>query len=255
MAVVAEGNRGRVYLDPVKAHADTAISSEEFPTVQLARSTFLSGSVPTRAMITGGVCSAYGLATWANLFSSRQLLALTTLSDLVGEARQQVHHDALHADEEHAVADGIDAKGYADAVSVYLALAVDRQANRTSTLCFWDSKGENVQQVFGRQALAMTWDYTESNPLGTSTGNYVGQVVGLSKVIDNCLSGYSKGYVSQQDAQKQDISRMKFVSTDPPYYDNISYADLSDFFYVWLRRSLRDVYPDLFEYDHRSKGG
>jgi putative DNA methylase len=143
-------------------------------------------------------------------------------------------------------AGGTGARAYAEAVSVYLGLGVDRQANRTSTICFWDTKGENIQQVFARQALPMTWDFTESNPLGDATGGFIGQIDGLSRVAAKTLAVTAAGVVNQHDSQTQTISTNKFVSTDPPYYDNIGYADLSDFFYVWLRRSLRLVYPNLF---------
>jgi putative DNA methylase len=141
---------------------------------------------------------------------------------------------------------GTGAQAYAEAVGVYLGIGVSRQANRTATLNFWDQKGENIQQVFARQALPMTWDFVEGNPLSGSTGNFVGQLEYLTRVVEETLPASPAGSVKQQDAQNQELTLSKIVSTDPPYYDNIGYADLSDFFYVWLRRSLRSVFPDLF---------
>ena len=125
-------------------------------------------------------------------------------------------------------------------------MGISRQANRGATLNFWDTKGENVQQVFARQALPMTWDFVECNPLSSSTGNFVGQVEYLTRVLELTVPADPAGLVVQHDAQTQDTTISKLVSTDPPYYDNIGYADLSDFFYNWLRRSLRPIFPDLF---------
>jgi putative DNA methylase len=239
MAIVAEGDRGRVYLSPSQAHEDAARKAQ--PTW---KSDLLMPENPRWFSP-----PAYGLKTYGDLFTPRQLVALTTFSDLVGEARDRIRRDAITAglpDDDIALeAGGTGARAYAEGVSTYLGAGVDRQANRASTLCFWDTKGENVQQVFGRQALPMTWDFTEGNPLSSSSGNFLGQIEGIYKVVAQSLSAFSIGKVVQAEAQWQNVSVKKFVSTDPPYYDNIGYADLSDFFYVWLRRSLRDVYPQL----------
>jgi len=191
----------------------------------------------------------YGMQTWGDAFTPRQLVALTTFSDLVQEAIEKCRQDALTA----GLADdgtGLDAGGsgataYAQAVGVCLGMNVSRQSNRSATLNFWDTKGENVQQVFARQALPMTWDFVEGNPLSNSTGNFTGQVDYFTKVIENTPAA-PDGYVFQQDAQTQEISFGKVISTDPPYYDNIGYADLSDFFYVWLRKSLKLIFPRLY---------
>lgn len=239
MAIVAEGVRGRVYLAPTAEHE--TIAWQATPTWKPV------GDVPAR--LTGGTCVPYGLKEWGDLFTSRQLLALSTFSDLVGEAQVQVKADALAAgmadDGRGLETGGSGATAYAEAVGVCLGMNVSRQSNRTATLNFWDTKGENVQQVFARQALPMTWDFVEGNPLSNSTGNFLGQIDYFAKVIDGVPSDPS-GIVQQQDAQKQAISKNKVVSTDPPYYDNIGYADLSDFFYIWLRRSLKSIYPGLF---------
>ena len=248
MAVVAEGKKGRVYFSPKEADEVTAQRAAEFALVHDSRDTFLSGSLPSRAMMTGGVCSAYGLSTWGNLYTDRQLVALTTLADLVQGALRQVHRDALnnttYDDGLSLNAGGAAATAYADAVALYLGMAVSRQSNRTATLNFWDTKGENIQQVFARQALPMTWDFVEGNPLSSSTGNFLGQLEYITNSVLRTPQ-YGFGSAVQQDAATADFHD-KVVSTDPPYFDNISYAELSDFFYSWLRRSLKSVCPDIF---------
>ena len=239
MAIVAEGKRGRVYLTP--SIDQELLASAAIPQWRPC------GEVPGR--LTGGTCVPYGLKDWGDLFTPRQLVALTTFSDLVQEAIAQCHADALAAgmadDGLSLESGGTGARAYAEAVGMYLGLCTSRQANRCSSLNFWDKKGENVQQVFARQALAMTWDFVEGNPLSNSTGNFVGQAEYLIRVL-NCLPINRMGNVFQNDAQNQLISLNKVISTDPPYYDNIGYADLSDFFYVWLRRTLRSVFPSLY---------
>lgn len=239
MAIVAEGKRGRIYLSPT--------SEQEKLAQEAAPEWKPQGNVPSR--LTGGTCVPYGLKEWADLFTPRQLVALTTFSDLVQEAIALCHSDARNAgmeDDPRGLEEGgTGAKAYAEAVGVYLGLAVDRQANRCSNLNFWDKKGENVQQVFARQAIAMTWDFIEGNPLSNSTGNFIGQI----EYLTNSLVSFPylrQGYVFHNAAQYQKLSTTKIISTDPPYYDNIGYADLSDFFYVWLRRSLRSVFPTLY---------
>ena len=240
MAVVAEGDRGRVYLAPTAEHEETAgkAMTEWRP----------EGDVPAR--LTGGTCVPYGLSTWADLFTPRQLVALTTFSDLVTEARVRVERDTIVAglpdDSTPLREGGTGATAYAEAVRVYLGLNVSRQANRSSNLNFWDSLGANIQQVFARQALPMVWDFVESNPFSDSSGSFVGQIRYLSKVVSLSPRGVRSATAVQHDAMIQCLTDNKLVSTDPPYYDNIGYADLSDFFYVWLRRSLRPVFPDLF---------
>ena len=141
---------------------------------------------------------------------------------------------------------GTGATAFAEAVGVYLGLCVSRQTNRSATLNVWNTGRDTIEQVFARQAIAMTWDFPESNPLCNSTGNFVGQVNYLSKVLEFSVSARSVSSSLQLDAQSQTTSLDKVISTDPPYYDNIGYADLSDYFYVWLRRSLRQTLPNLF---------
>lgn len=241
MAIVAEGDRRRVYLPPVLEHVGVANQAE--PTWKPdtpSRGTWASNAQGRR----------YGFRTFGDYFTPRQLVALTTFSDLVSEAMERVKNDAVAAglpDDGVPLRDGGTGAGaYAEAVGVYLGLCTSRQANRTATLNFWDQKGENVQQVFARQALPMTWDFVEANPLSSSTGNFLGQTDYLTRVVEQALPGLPRGFADQQDAQQQTTSADKAISTDPPYYDNIGYADLSDFFYVWLRRALQPLYPELF---------
>ena len=251
MAVVVADTRGRLYLSPTQSIEEIGDAAEFEELAVTARTGFLSGSTPTRAMITGGVCSAYGLRTWGHLFTDRQLVALTTFSDLVSAAREKVLEDALgagmDADAPRLADGGTGAQAYADAVATYLGLCVSRQANRSSNLNFWDPGGANVQQVFARQALPMVWDFCEANPFSRSSGNFVGQADYLANVVAAAPSATAQAAVIQQDAAGETpLARRAVIATDPPYYDNIGYADLSDFFYVWQRHALRDVWPDLF---------
>jgi putative DNA methylase len=189
----------------------------------------------------------YGLTTFGDLFTPRQLVALTTFSDLVGEAMQLIHHDALQAglaDDPTPLRDGgTGATAYAEAVGVYLGFAVDYAANYWSVIA--TPADGFIRGTFARQALPMTWDYAEAPPFGDTSGNWMGGIEWSSKAL-NALPLVGVGAASQSDAATQTTSDNKLVSTDPPYYDNIGYADLSDFFYVWLRRSLRSVFPELF---------
>jgi putative DNA methylase len=247
MAIVAEGDRGRVLLSPTGIDAEIANSAAPLATVDQARKNFLSISTPTRAMITGGVCSAYGLATFGDIFTPRQIVALTTFSELVQEARERVNCDARAAvlpDDGRS----LDTAAYADAVAVYLGFGVDKLADRHSSLTRWDPTptASGIINTFSRQALPMTWDYAEGNPFSEASGNFDGGVGWIAKVIDGSLPASIEGAVFTGDASLQNLSSGKVISTDPPYYDNIGYADLSDFFYVWLRHSLKSIYPDLF---------
>ena len=251
MAIVAEGRRGRIYLSPTDLEEEISRSADMIPAAEKARKTFLSISTPTRAMITGGVCSAYGLTTYGDLFTGRQLVALTTFSDLVGEAMQQVRRDAIEAgrsDDPAPLRDGgTGAAAYAEAVGVYLAFVVEKLTEAHSTVCTWSAapKNELVVSTFRRQALPMTWDFAEASPFALSSGSILKTVESVSRVIDTSLSAEVSGRSEQADAASQQISAGRLVSSDPPYYDNIGYADLSDFFYVWLRRSLKVVLPGL----------
>jgi putative DNA methylase len=241
MAIVAEGERGRVYLAPTEEHEAAAREAKPTwkPETPLAPD--------PRALWT----PPYGLTTYGDLFTPRQLVALTTFSDLVGEAMRQVRRDAIAAglpDDGKPLRDGgSGATAYAEAVGVYLAFALSRSVDRGSNVCSWDNspKMEALRNTFGRQAIPMVWDFAEGNPFSESSGNWINNVEWGAKSVTR-LAGTAKGHAQQEDARSQSLSPERIVSTDPPYYDNIGYADLSDFFYVWLRRSLKGVYPDLF---------
>ena len=239
MAIVAEGKRGRVYLAPTPEHDAAARSAKpEWKP---------KGDVPAR--LTGGTCVPYGLTMWGDLFTLRQLVALTTFSDLVGEAMQQARRDAevdgLPDDPAPLRAGGTGAAAYAEAVGVYLAFALDRLAMTGNSLVRWNAVGEKAQHCFGRQALPMIWDFAEPNFLAAATGSAEAAVFYSYDPL-NWMNPGASGESDQGDAMSQGDSMDKLVSTDPPYYDNVGYADLSDFFYVWLRRSQRSVFPDLF---------
>lgn len=238
MAIVAEGERGRVYLSPSPEHEaivrDIQPDWEPEPEISPDR----------RSMFT----PLYGLTHFRHLFTPRQLVALTTFSDLVQEARERVQRDALAAGmagDGIALNDGgLEAIAYADAIAVYLGCGISQITRYLSTVCAWNRSNENVAQVFGRQAIPMVWDFAEANPLEGALS--VAVTVGwTASAIERHLS-LSPGRAVQDDAQRQEISTDKIVSTDPPYYDNIGYADLSDYFYVWLRRSLQPIFPDLY---------
>ena len=242
LAVVAEGARNRIYLSPTP-EAETLARSEQPKWKPV-------GDVPAR--LTGGTCVPYGLKEWGDLFTTRQLVTLTLFSDLISEARKRIYRDALAGevsdDSLGLEAGGAGPKAYAEAVSVYLAFIIDKLAEALSSICTWSAapKNELVVSTFRRQALPMTWDFAEANPFATSSGSLEKVSEAVARVVDMALTGYSSATVQQADAQTQEISTGKRVSTDPPYYDNIGYADLSDFFYVWLRSSLRPVFPALF---------
>lgn len=241
MAIVAEGARGRVYLGPTESQE--AIANEAQPQWRP------SGNVPAR--LTGGTCVPYGLREWGDLFTPRQLVVLTTFSALVLDAIAKVRADAIGAglpdDGLNLDAGGTGAMAYAEAVGVYLAFALDKVVDRGSSLGRWDPTPtqSGIINTFSRQALPMTWDFAESNPLGDASGNYVSATELVAKAL-LASSPTVKGFAQQADASTQSISATKLVSTDPPYYDNIGYADLSDFFYVWLRKSLKPIFPGLY---------
>ena len=238
MALVAEGARGRVYLEPIATHENIAKQAEP----EWRPETNLPNDPRNFWTL------SYGLIKFGDLFTRRQLAALTTFSDLVQEAIVRVHEDAVSAG---MADDGLDldrggkgATAYAQAVGVYLGLAVSRTTNTVNALAVWSQSREQSVNLFSRQAIPMAWDFPEVNPFAGAAGDFAATTASMSKV----LSGFSQtpGVVTQNDAQNQKISTDKLISTDPPYYDNISYADLSDFFYVWLRRSLRSIFPNLY---------
>lgn len=239
LAIVAEGKNGRVYLSPdaEQIHAADCPMPEDYPTGALA------------PHFTGGSCVPYGLDEFHKLFTNRQLTALTTFSSLVSEAQQKAEADAVAAgvfNDHIALSEGgSGARAYGEAVGVYLAFSIDKMSDRGSSLCGWDTGRDGVTNTFGRQAIPMVWDFAESNPFSNSSGCFDNVMMWITKCISN-FPAYPYSDVKQFDAQSDCGLRNVMISTDPPYYDNIGYADLSDYFYVWMRNSLKNTYPKLF---------
>ena len=234
-------HEARVYLDPPEDMEALAGSAE--PDWRCSKSI---SHWPGRTNVV-----EYGLTTWGDLFTDRQLVALTTFSDLVEEARKKVLADALAAGmdpEAPRIADGGDGAGaYADAVATYLGLCVSKLSNVSSSITSWMNDRGAFRETFARQALPMVWDYAESNPFSDSGGCF--DII-LDKtyrfVAGNRLAAVQAAMIQQDAAGDTLLVKRAVVATDPPYYDNIGYADLSDFFYVWHRRTLRDIWPDLY---------
>ena len=238
MAIVAEGDRGRLYLAPTAEHEAVARNAKPKWKPE--------GALPDDPRNFWTV--QYGLTTYGDLFTPRQLVALTTFSDLVQEAREQVQRDALAAgvpdDRKPLRNGGTGAAAYADAAAVYLAFAVSKMTNIGSSIASWMSDRGAFRETFARQAIPMTWDFAEANTFADTGGSFTLAIDKGAMAIETFPSSAS-ATAAQVDAASQTVGIGKMVSTDPPYYDNIGYADLSDFFYVWLRRSLRPAFPDL----------
>lgn len=236
IAIVAEGPKGRAFLSPEESTLPPEPKQEPFWYPEQAIN-YHPRDIKTQI---------YGLTKYGDLFTARQLVALTTFSDLVGEVRTLIRRDGLAAgmldDETGLDEGGSGAKAYGEAVSVYLAFLVDQVANHSSTICGWNHPNTQMRSVFSRQAIPMTWDFAEVNVFSGSSGSFQNLYERQIKGMGALGLGLS-GSAFQADAQAQNISSGKVVSTDPPYFDNIGYADLSDFFYVWLRRNLRTVFP------------
>ena len=240
MAIVAEGKKGRIYLSPNSEHIHAADvpKPEEYP----------DGAMPTNPRWFSP--PAFGMTDYSQLFTNRQLTALTTFSALVGEAQKKAEADAVAAgmyNDHIALSEGgTGARAYGEAVGVYLAFIVDKMADYHSSICSWNSAGEKMRNVFGRQAIPMVWDYAEANPFCSSSGSYNNMLEWVYKAVNYLPNTPAYGSVRQFDAQSDNGLRNIAISTDPPYYDNIGYADLSDFFYVWLRQALKETYPKVF---------
>jgi putative DNA methylase len=239
MAIVTEGANGRNYYSPDESHELIARNAQpEWKPI---------GDIPEHAL--GFRVWLYGMDEYNKLFTPRQLVALTTFSDLVTEAREQAYQDAIAVglpdDNVPLRKGGHGALAYAEAVSVYLAFAVDKMTTTNTSIATWQTQPTRLVAAFSRQAIPMVWDYAEANPFSDAAGDYRLAIDSLSRVVDN-LNNSTSGTVHQVDAQSIHNSFSIVISTDPPYYDQIGYADLSDYFYVWMRRSLRDVYPEIF---------
>mgnify|MGYP001345708645 CR=1 FL=1 len=241
MGIVAEGERGRYYLPPNQEH-------EKISNINNNQLDYPDADLPynPRDFKTPN----YGLTKFSDLFTNRQLTALTTFSDIVSEVKLKAYKDAISAglpDDQLGINEGgKGAKAYSEAIAIYLAFLIDQLANHQSTINSWNSTNSQMRSVFARQAIPMVWDFAESNPFCNSSGSY-------NNLFERMIKGFSaipankEGNALQVDAAAfsfQDKDKF-LISTDPPYYDNIGYADLSDYFYIWLRRSLGNIYPDV----------
>lgn len=248
MAVVADSSKGRIYLPPEDAEQLIAIESAEknFSEIDLSeveiacRGTFASNALGRR----------YGFNVFRDYFTHRQLVALDTFTQLLSEVRERILTDAhaakLDADAIGLSNGGAGADAYAQAVTVYLAFAVDRAADAWSSVVSWRNTVEATRSTFARQGISMVWDYVEVNPFSDRNGNWEDACLRWAYESLAAIVPSNVGFLNQGDAQTVSFPAGAVVSTDPPYYDNIAYADLSDFFYVWLRRKMKDVYPELF---------
>jgi len=236
MAIVAQGNSGRVFLAPTEKHMTVPLEAKPEWKPE--------GNVPAR--LTGGTCVPYGLSQWHDLFTPRQLVALTTFSDLVKEVGKKVLDDAklVCTLPDNGLPLHLGTQAYADAVVTYLAFIVDQLANHQSSLCSWNSPNTQMRCTFARQALPMVWDFAESNVFCKSSGSFRNLFERMLKAFKTLGMGLP-GVSLQQDAVTAYSYKDQIIACDPPYYNNISYSDLSDFFYVWLRRALKHIYPDL----------
>ena len=222
-AIVAKGDRRRLFVSPTDEHVRASLDAQ--PQWKPAE------RMPVNADLVSG--RGYGITHWHQLFAERQLTTLTTLSDLLSETRRVIARNG--------------GNDYADCVTTYLVLGIGRMADMGSSFCRWHNAGDFVTGVFSRQAIPMIYDFAEGNPFSNSTGNWMAHINWIAKVTDRLPADINMGMVYQADAATTiHAQNGPIIVTDPPYYDNIDYADLSDFFYVWLRPLLRDIYPELF---------
>ncbi len=243
LAIVAQGCKNRVYLPGDSQHRP-GVARPPVPYLEQPMTNDKRWFSPP----------LYGMPTFADLFTNRQLLALTTLCDLVREARAHVLGDAQHSafrDDRCSLPDGGSGRAaYADAIATFLAFCVDKNTLTNCTLATWQSDPDRLTQALGRQALPMAWDFAEANPLSEAGGGYVLTLGSLGEVLDKLVcENVPAGTVKQLDAAAIRMNHKEdtiAISSDPPYYDNIGYADLSDWFYIWLRRTLGNVWPSLF---------
>jgi putative DNA methylase len=238
IAIVAEGFDGRSYLSPNKQHIDAALM--EIPTWK-PQPDLPDNTRDIRPQL-------YGMHTYGDLFSSRQLVALNTFSYLLDIINKKIlEHVSLIKNLPDQINTKSNILSYAVAITTYCAFALDKSADYWSTVCSWHSGRDTIRNTFARQGIPMTWDFAETNPFSSSTGNFFGAVDWIIKVIEKCPT-QSVGFVRQIDITSNNKSFQNniLISTDPPYYDNIVYSDLSDFFYVWLRHCLSEYYPELF---------
>lgn len=241
LAVAAEGNRGRTYHAATAEHVEAARVDEPAWTP--------TGAMSDHPQYMG--TPRYGLDEWRKLFTPRQLFTLATFVDSLAEVRSRVRADAIAAGYDTSgvsFADGgAGADAYSDAMALLLSFAIDKLADLNNSLARWEPVAQCPRQLFGRQAIQITWDYAEANPFSTSSGSFATILDGIARTLAGRafnLPPHKEADVEQRDARSRLRDLGTFVlATDPPYYDNVPYADLSDFFYVWLRRGLGQSFP------------
>lgn len=240
MAVVLDGPKGRIYISPSdEQECLPKLGKPSWKPMLPCKGTFASNALGRR----------YGFKSFSDYFSNRQLIALSTFGDLIPTVIAKAKDDAVVAgmvDDDIPLAQGGQGgRAYAEAIGLYLSFAIDKMADRGSTICGWDTSRDGIRNTFGRQAIPMTWDYAEANPFSPASGSFKNMLEWVYKAVLNLPCSKTGGHVEQADARTQQISSDKLISTDPPYYDNIGYADLSDFFYVWLRKNAKSIYPEI----------
>ncbi len=240
MAVVSEYRGSRVFLSP---SAEDIIASEQ-ANPQWVPEDYMNTDTPD--LVSG---RGYGITQWNELFTDRQLATLTTISDLISSIQPIIERDAISAgmanDHIQLSSGGNGALAYSEAIAVYLTFGLSRLTNIFNAMCRWESSREQSLTLFSRQAIPMIWDFAENNPFAGAAGDFTVSLGSIVRVVENFTQN-NMGYAGQRDAQTDCGLRNIVISTDPPYYDNIAYADLSDFFYIWLRKPLKNIYPTLF---------
>lgn len=241
LAIVAEGKNGRTYVSPTEEHILAAQCEKP------------DGKYPIQSLPYDPRniwCVNYGLDTYDKLFTNRQLLALLTFDNLITEMQEKIEADAISVgmknDHLPLCSGGDGARAYSEAIGIYLAFGMSRMVNSNNSLCRWTVNKTQTIPLFARQAIPMVWDFAENNVFNNAAGDLAVALSNVARAIEQFPHSKIGGLANQADAQSDCGLRNIMVSTDPPYYDNIGYADLSDFFYVWMRQSLKDTYPKLF---------
>lgn len=240
MSVGYEGPNGKEYYSPTEEQLKAAVVTVplELPLGELPNNTRWF-SPPL-----------FGLKNYTDLYTSRQLVLMISLCDLVSEVKERVYIDAVRAgfpdDGLSLTNGGSGALAYSEAIGLYLSLVVGKISNFQSEICTWDNRRGNIRAAFTRQAIPMTWVFAEGNPFSSATGNYETMLQDVVRSVRR-LPYKSAVKVIQGDGTRFEFPKNSVLFTELPYYDNVGYADLSDYFYVWMRRCLKDVYPALFE--------
>ena len=240
IAVVADGPKGRAYIAPSKLQIDAASRAAPIWRPDLE---FEPAALGFRV-------GNYGMKNFGDLFTNRQIAGLEAFVETIKSLEALVYRDAIASglgnDDSTLAVGGHGARAYSQAIAVYLSFLVGQLANHGSTICGWNSTNEQMRSTFSRQALSMTWDFAECNFFSESSGSFESLFTRMVKGFETLSTSNAPGVVMQHDAQSVAYSMDMVISTDPPYYDNIGYADLSDFFYSWMRPLLREIYPSVF---------